>query len=471
MIKIKNKGRFWFFLILVVLLIGGGIFAFQRFALVGDNFIIPIWGRIECGRLQDFPEEHITSFNENGAIIKCGDNEYSPRCEQVYVQCSEDNSLVAVRFDSHDKIYGSVAESAPCKIGQTGSDTLCKLDVPVSTGSKNTWVPTELTTMYNGQRMQVYCAKPKLFGLLGYNFYPGKIKETYYPYGLQYYLEGARIVTNYQDCTFGNLERGRIKMGTCPNQNPLPFDNWCNFVTKWVIGPSFMNTEIYQGREVFCEGNSISEIDDLVMDNGDNYRIVGSHIKTVECCPRLAGCGSDFKWEPVPEPDECITSKQCANGGVWTSHGGKEIAREVCEDGICTRETKSVECSTNNDCPTNYICDKVNWKCIQQGPTTCGDGVCDKEIGENYYTCPPDCGAPPTPGDCESCFDWLRNKVAAGTFCTPKPAPKILFGLITGIGQNEICPIYLLFLLAISILIVVGVAAGIKFIGKGGKRR
>lgn len=163
-----------------------------------------------------------------------------------------------------------------------------------------------------------------------------------------------------------------LKTQTSSSDSYLDFYKTRNFIGTFVpISPSNVNFVTYNGQTGYCLNRQVFAIS-TVTTNSDIYRIVDTNFNTrlassVECCPgekeptRI--CNSKFKWENI-DTAECSTYKPCA-GADWAISTGTSLIRYNCINGKCVAETKTVECTDNNQCGTGKTCDTKIYQCVK----------------------------------------------------------------------------------------------------------
>ena len=80
----------------------------------------------------------------------------------------------------------------------------------------------------------------------------------------------------------------------------------------------------------------------------------------------------------------------------------------VCGDGVCSSNENCQNCLKDCACGSGQYCSPTLKACT---PRPCGDGKCDKGIGEDCNTCPSDCG------------ECLRTPVCGDARCDPEETP------------------------------------------------
>lgn len=374
-----------------------------------DDFglLIPLGGRIECEQI-DPVATTVTEFQEEGTIIICGDNENTKKCGEVEVSCSKDDLIIAVRFDP--KYRPQFKDICPI-----GGIDLCKLDFPEDTGLKNNFVRTEITSMEQGEKIEILCAG-HLFGIQTGNYYSGRVRENYIAYGLNQYEQDRKIRLATESCNIidldqatkdsickqsskNNLNNQEVceESGTFQTTGTIPFDDWTNYISKWVYAPAEMNLVTYKGKESYCSLGQIYDIGIIQLSKGC-YKYPSNKVADVDCCPSESThhmyCTDNFEWveggKPCYSDIDCQSEPSC-NPNTFT------VSEERCVDndesskrGFCTKiDEKPVSC-----CPPSYGCTsgicsiEDGYKCTTK-PICDYDGVC--EAGENLFNCREDC--------------------------------------------------------------------------------
>lgn len=188
-----------------------------------------------------------------------------------------------------------------------------------------------------------------------------------------------------------------------------------------------------------CKPQSAPSEIDRFFNNIFNTKTIGSlntfntcgviDTKPVSCCPNSDSCGTnrfcDLATFTCKETAQCSYDWNC--GVVETcDRTTMTLKKPACQSGQCVSSVvRSVECCLTLDCPTNYFCDAdkkckektigkqecpfscckgesryydkncergfcVNNQC-EQTPNYCGNGICEKNFGENEFNCPSDC--------------------------------------------------------------------------------
>jgi len=406
-----------------------------------DNVLIPIYGRIECGAVSPVPTCHEDStgdcwleYNENWNTFYCGNNENAKECS-YYIQAhpsiwsSLPGADARIQFSVNDGTIQCYDENNIANLkGLLRTDEGYKLKT-INTGSKikikvelggMCWVPDILTNN------------------IDYN-----VKESFVQYSIYSYISGAKSVYKAGSCKISDIsyqdklnicEGGSIiKDGNSQNcentaytrQDELPFDQWINYVSNWVIGPGEMNIVDYNGQEAFCTLDfsnlgtgkmSVYSIDTITLKSGEYYKFPASIIGTVDCCPGMSSvdgyCDNTFNWHEGSE-NPCVSDLQCKGQGTYTCTGWNQqtASKYSCQSGFCKLvDTKDINCCPPYyNCPSGKVC--KNFKCEDGiGPTIkCGDGICSKPY-EDAISCPQDCKSPEDECklDCESEYSSLN---------------------------------------------------------------
>jgi len=445
--------------IIAIIILGAIFLVFAKpFAISEETKwgVYPVWGRLQCERVDDIKRvSNLITIPKEGGYINCGVDELTAKCDiylsavtpkwwsgsvrTYYKKCSDLNGV------NCDPQYTQI-------VTQEGMDKL-------------------ITTIDKGQSVKLYTER-----VLWFNTEADYYKK-YYRWGLSTYIEGAL----YQTPGTCRITDKPALLSRIPIQHAdteyLKFSgglgqSYVNFVTKWVFGPPVNVFKHPYYGEVYCEDGNIYKIRTLktadqkvykIRDKeytdytGNIYITPAEFIKREECCPGMSTpvltCGDDFKWHK--KPGSCTSSIECANGGMWYSKASKTACRSVCVNNLCKEECKTVECSSDADCIPPKHCDPRDWKCRYDVPNPyCGDNICNSD--ESQLTCCKDCGCPKGQecidnkceikpvGDCESCFEWLREKLTKEKYCNPTKQRKLLWIIpIGGTNQDTLCPIFL----------------------------
>ncbi len=453
---IKPTKEAYIISVLVLITVLFLVFA-KPFAVTGTTWgVYPIWGRLQCERVDDVKRtSNLITIPKEGGYINCGDKELTAECD-IYLSAKKPvwwAGEVRTYYKKCNDLNGINCDPQYTKVWtQEGMDNL-------------------IVTITNGQSVKLYTER-----FLWVNTEADYYKK-YYRWGLSTYIEGAL----YQTPGTCRITDTPSLLSRIPIQHAdaeyLKFSgglgqSYINFITKWVFGPpvNVYNHFIY--GEVYCEGGNIYKIRTLktadqtvykIRDRsytdttGNIYITPSEFIKKEPCCPGMSTglmtCGNDFQWHM--KPGTCTSSIDCANGGQWYSSKSKTACRSTCVNNYCKEECKTVECSMDADCIPPKHCDPRDWTCKMDTPNPfCGDTICNSD--ESQLTCCKDCGCPEGQGcvnnkcevgvikGCGDCFSWLWNILKGKTYCTPKPADKLLWILpIPLTAQDSVCPIFL----------------------------
>lgn len=186
------------------------------------------------------------------------------------------------------------------------------------------------------------------------------------------------------------------------------------YFTRHVTVPSFSTgTNIKGAYCVPTNSDGTLYAIEQVTTNGATYNVVSPTysevIKNVDCCNGDSSPGKVCKgnvWVNI-ENAECSIIKPCPNDQFQrdvSDPDGKTAIRYSCIRGKCVAETKTVECTLNQQCGSGKIC--VGFKCKKtcvgcNVNDTCGNSVC--ESWETKSSCPHDCT-----GDNQTC-SWYES--------------------------------------------------------------
>jgi len=237
--------------------------------------------------------------------------------------------------------------------------------------------------------------------------------------------------------------------------------------------------------------------------NSDSYEVIFGKrcevekVEQVSCCGDT-NCGTGFfcdvgdTWtckENVgcDEDSDCGVSVQC-------DFATTTLKTPFCNSGSCDRKEEKVDCCSSVNCPTGEFCN-ADYECeegtagCKQCPYECCEDECkssggffdrecpdEKPICTNSHECVAD------DGFCDDCFDWLFSKFKEDSkSCESKTYfdrewynPMTWILPEDGITQDMVCPIFLIFLVAIAgltlfiFVLVIQVAQKGK---KGGKKK
>mgnify|MGYP000545349267 CR=1 FL=1 len=363
----------------------------------GCKLVLPQFGRIECEPISHAKARISHANLKPPFTVRCGDEENSPSCD-VYLYWDREWWGAPLRccFD-----YAGTRSGRVCV---DEGETAYLGSIPA--GGYIT-----VTSMCIG----------------GSSF---DLHEEFIPYGLNVYDSGGKFRYSTKNCNLKDfIDWSKVcKEGECGKamySTQLQFDDWVNYLSSWVYAPLDKNNKIvnYEGKEAYCQVNSIYELEKFVTQDGTCYVYPAKKIASVDCCPGMemanAVCGDDFKWHPIivgecnvdsdcpsgykcinhecVKPKECFSDLECPGQGNFIpdySTIESDIVRWACVQGECkVVERKQVECTPPNiGCQAGYICDIATYKCVkQEGPMGyCGDGYCDAKL-ENHDNCPQDC--------------------------------------------------------------------------------
>lgn len=230
------------------------------------------------------------------------------------------------------------------------------------------------------------------------------IRKVWDEYGL--IIQGnTQYVERRGTCDLTSSNLGRIEDGVLINGNKLIFTggeglSYVSYISDWVQAYKGSIYSHPQYGNVYCTGlGTLYKVQEKTMENGNKVVFAaGSAIfdSSIECCPQQPGCNANFKWDNQAGDCPNNLDSECAGQGQWFSNGPQSAQRYYCANTVCTKETKTVGCSTPADCVNGY-CDMSSrvpseWKCKSGTPPTsyCGDNRCDA-ITENFGNCPSDC--------------------------------------------------------------------------------
>ena len=451
MVTKSNKQLLYAIGILLVLVVGFTIFKEgKEFAITSPTFFAkPLWARLECAPTDAIEgiQTTFTSLSGKFKQIKCGIEENTDKCD---LYATVGSTFFNGRFNY-------------CK--DDNLDNKCdNEEVEIKAGSQSTQY--FIKSMKEGDNLIFWCENA--FGL---NVECSSIRKEYRPWKLFRFVGGAKFEAKANTCKLSDVSG---ILGKIPTLQRTPIDEltftggdgfqWINFVHDWAYGPA-TNVFKYQGRDVYCTGNAIYEIQNMQMKDGQLVKInpeynppndlpfqiqtIGTKIKNVQCCSNEPNCDSNFNIIPDKPIQKCFTDAQCQNAGNPIPTGPKTLVKQSCQNSVCVwGQVYQVECTQDLVCQNPLVCDKLSYKCIKPDVGGyCGDNQCNRD--ETRISCPKDCGEQQIK-TCTSCFGWLWNKVTGNKYCTPQPAKKVLgFIPVPLTSQNKVCPIFLLILLIV----------------------
>ncbi|MEK6880297.1 MAG: hypothetical protein AABY22_11845 [Nanoarchaeota archaeon] len=240
-----------------------------------------------------------------------------------------------------------------------------------------------------------------------------------------------------------------------------PFNYISDFVPKAVFSRGTDKAGLY------CFNKGLYKIEQITVNNF-KYNIVNSNfnqrVETVACCNNEAQPGvvcQNNQWVSVAT-QQCDLTKPCSGGTQYNLDTSDPTQKTAiiynCIENKCVPTKKQVACVTDIACGQGQICE-FNYiepeksKCI----TPSGGILPSKPTSLPKSVC-------------KSCFGWLWNFLVGNTYCTPEPAKKIFFGLVSIplTSQKSIC---YLFLLIVFALLGLGILFGISLYKKRRKHR
>jgi len=331
---------------------------------------------------------------------------------------------------------------------------------------------------------------------------------------------GAKICTT--SCNLDCPDVGYREKLILTDKTKLEFFQTAPYLEYWESIDYDLNMQggatIYnQNTNTFCFAGAIYTAGQLKMDNGVTYIYpVKNTRQNKECCSGATisasysdmVCQSDYSWKVIQDTDKltCISDYNCpAQGGATCQN--RVLSGYHCKNkdsngvGLCVKSSGSnVECCLNSDCNRDMVCDLSTHRCkggsilpvcgdnviqlgeeCDDGNTRSGDGCsayCQLEAkcGNGMFEAGEECDDGNTKSgdgcdefcklegkECESCFAWLTEKVTKDTYCTPKPADKLLWFIkIPMTSQDTLCPIFLTILGSIVVLTITGMIVMVK---------
>ncbi len=401
------------------------------------DFIQPSMGRFECEPLshdETYSQIYFEGDRKDTSLsVSCGDNENSPSCGGIYINCQKgvlDFTFVEFQADG----------VGPCPIG---GGNWCRNAITV-----DTYIQI-VSKRQLGSRFRVRGCFDDY--LVTRQWHPGTLREYSLPYGLNVYDSGGKYRYNAKSCSvrdIGDYKNVCTSTGSnctetifntangkdISNTYVLGFDDWVNYLSSWVYAPVDVNNKIvtYKGETGYCQPAgggkvaiySIGKFDTI----GGCYAYPEKISGYEDCCPGMesanAICENDFRWHtkivgecdlnrPCPSGYNCQENKcvrivecssvmQCTGQGAWVTDYSEEQPTRVkygCVDGNCNVvDIERVDCvPPKQGCSSGMLCDPYTFKCVQPTPNVvCGDGVCSTGA-EDSTTCPKDC----PPVNCE----------------------------------------------------------------------
>ena len=362
---------------------------FQPAAMVdGCTLLKPEFGRIECEPLQHNPTYNEV-FGKPGLTMRCGDNEDTPSCD-YYITYRKTSILAPFR---------------------------CSIEYVTSTGVRNTVNVDDgdyafAATIPAGGYIKITA---KCFGS---GEKSAGIKEQYIPYGLNIYDSGLKLRYKTKGCNIVSIPEyqkvctsGDCGVALAGGANRINWDDWVNYLSDWDTYTFSESKKIvdYNGGQVFCQaGLGLYELGEFTTVDGC-YKFPDKLIRYVDCCPGMKTTSmvcQDFKWVPIsqaePESTECMSSMDCPGQGTFVpdySTADTDIVKYACKNGQCVvAERKTVECQPPAiGCGPGYVCDVKTYRCVKQEGLLeyCGNGYCNRAMGETADNCPTDCAGMP----------------------------------------------------------------------------
>lgn len=480
--KMNRADKAMLIAVIVIAVLAIGHFAtrqgFKPFAIESTTlFVKPLWARLECAPT-DTPEG-IQNFNEFQKTtdflgreyyrITCGIDENTDKCD-VY---SSGGKLGVGLFNwCEDNNINYKCDSSE---SERTADSISNVQF--------------LFSMNKGNKLMLWCETH-----LGININCKSLRKEYRPWKLFRYVGGSKFEAKANTCKLNDVSGISslipIQQNTPVNELTMTGGDglkWVNFVHDWAYGPG-TNIFKYQGKDVYCTGNAIYNIQNMQMKDGKLVQInpeynppnnlpfqiqtIGSKIKNVQCCSNEPNCDDNFNIIPDKPKQNCFSDAQCQNAGNPIPTDSKTVIEQKCQSGVCVwQQSRQVQCTQDLACQYPNVCNKLTYTCEKPNPGGyCGDNTCNRD--ETKISCPSDCGSNVKPF-CKSCFGWLWNKMTGNKYCTPQPSKKVLgFIPIPLTSQNSICPLFLLIMLLLLIVFgVVGYNLYKKNKKKGKKRK
>lgn len=385
--------------------------------------LVPLGGRIECEALKTVPIDHIddtSTIKSDGSVhtpsgmtAKCGDNEVTPLCDKFIVACDTTDDDTA----SQHGVDIVMKTDNPQFSSQCGLNSNSYCDTGKDGGSNQKIIVAEDIEL-GSYSYKYFCKKWYLF--VGDTFYPGNVYVSYVPYGLNMYEQDIKTTLSTTNCNINGLstdiQNNICAAGSDPNANnqytckndgmkitsgTIPYDNWINYISKWVVGPAEMNSVTYNNQKAYCGNRKIYSLETISLKSGC-YQYPGTQIGSVTCCPgEVYGdtyCSDDFKW--VSGGKACYSDLDCgsSNTDAICDVNTFKLTKYTCQTdatstkkGYCKASSeKTVACCPPNYGCTNGVCDISTFTCTQ--PNVCNNNkVCEWEKGETAYNCPGDC--------------------------------------------------------------------------------
>ena len=149
-----------------------------------------------------------------------------------------------------------------------------------------------------------------------------------------------------------------------------------NYITGTVTRIADGNTQS-GGYCIYNNGRAtIFGIDSISTPSG-SYNIVNVDkvLSYAQCCNSQSMPGytcQNGQMIPIAQA-ECRYSSDCGSiEYIRDPSAPKTIYRYTCQEGKCMKQTRTVGCSTDSDCPTNSRCSTVTWSCQIAGTTASG---------------------------------------------------------------------------------------------------
>lgn len=424
-------------LVLVLLLIVsvsavGIYFGVVQQSVISDDFVKPLWAHLGCEKSDTIShrEDTIpTSSSSTGYLLRCGDDEFTDLCDFKVLPVS------GGFFTTNIKIQTKVCSDYDGNVCTNWQDSY------VNKGAQGGEIATDIP---DKESIRVRCFK----STLGIFNSPTEciVSKSYYKFTLidDY---GGKSVVNSANCNLPYNAKNNILKVDDPGSS-IEKGAWVNYVHDWVYGPP---TNVFSHPtygEVYCSGHNVYSIIKVQVvtggfqqldptykstdENGKVYNGLGTNLGEVECCPNVANCGEDFKYQ-TSQGHACTSDAQCMGGGAPVAATSTGYKTQNCINKVCTWSSLvTVQCTDDSACASGLTCDlaigsPTRWRCIGTPSTSyCGDHRCDssKETPEN---CPQDCTLN------EFCEDKLGGLVPGKTITTE--------GCYGDIVQKALCEI------------------------------
>ena len=191
-----------------------------------------------------------------------------------------------------------------------------------------------------------------------------------------------------QGCTFTTADKNAlidaitnskaILSQTSTNDNTLQPYKTRNFAGTFIpVSTENVDTVTYNGQPGYCMNRQIFSVATLQTNSGI-YNIVDTNFNnqlasSVTCCPSekepTRNCNDNFQWVDISQTPgqpsgSCSLFNPCAGIDWQPSTTAKTLVRYNCINSQCVAETKTVDCTSNNDCVSGTTCDTLTYTCV-----------------------------------------------------------------------------------------------------------